>query len=193
MNDKIFVREFIFLAFLSLTPIFTKIIIYDTNRTTVLAYGILTMIVNVLFMWLSYSVINQKYTSHHDIKRIFKKIYGNHNNFFGSASLAILILSYYFPNQMLIVYMIIPVTSFIHTRHDYTDLEDVTQLTESEQRQFLNTEGANLHELRKKQRDIMRKYRGGRRDDPAMQAELRQLFQSYPELNNKYRNRNQFK
>ncbi|MEE6712062.1 TMEM175 family protein [Pediococcus acidilactici] len=187
MNDRVFVKEFTFLAFLSLTPIFTKVIIYDTNRTTIMVYGVLTMIVSILFMWLSYEVIKQKYTSHHEMRRIFHKIYDNHNNFLGFASVLILVLAYFYPKWAVIIYLAIPVFSFVVTRHDYTDFQDVTELPEAEQDQFLSANNVDLHELRKKQREIMKKYRGrGRkRNDPEMQAELRKLFQSYPDLANR--------
>lgn len=187
MNDRIFVREFIFLAFLSLTPIFTKVVIFDTNRTTVVAYGLLTTVVSLLFLWLSYSVIKQEYTNHDDIKSIFKKIYGNHNNFLGFTNIIILILAYFYPKWMLIVYLAIPVISFVTTRHDYTDLQDVTKLPEGEQRQFLNAEGTDLRKLRMKQRAIMKKYRGGNRDNPKMYTELKKLFSQYPELSQQLR------
>lgn len=185
MNDHIFIREFIFLAFLSLMPIFTKIITYDTNRTTVLAYGILNIIVNGLFVRLSYAVIKQKYTDQQDIKRIFHKVYGNHNNFLGYASITILVLAYFFPKAMVVVYLAMPVISFVTTRHDYTDLQDVAQLPKNEKEQFLETSGSSLRELRLMQREIMRKYRGKGRNNPEMQAELTALFQSHPELKNK--------
>ena len=162
-----------------------KIITYDTNRTTVLAYGILNIIVNGLFVRLSYAVIKQKYTDQQDIKRIFHKVYGNHNNFLGYASITILVLAYFFPKAMVVVYLAMPVISFVTTRHDYTDLQDVAQLPKNEKEQFLETSGSSLRELRLMQREIMRKYRGKGRNNPEMQAELTALFQSHPELKNK--------
>ncbi|MEE6658187.1 hypothetical protein RAO19_06820 [Pediococcus acidilactici] len=89
----------------------------------------------------------------------------------------------------MIIYLAIPVFSFVVTRHDYTDFQDVTELPEAEQDQFLSANNVDLHELRKKQREIMKKYRGRGRNDPEMQAELRKLFQSYPDLANRSNHR----
>lgn len=101
------------------------------------------------------------------------------------ASITILVLAYFFPKAMVVVYLAMPVISFVTTRHDYTDLQDVAQLPKNEKEQFLETSGSSLRELRLMQREIMRKYRGKGRNNPEMQAELTALFQSHPELKNK--------
>ncbi|MDA5388566.1 TMEM175 family protein [Loigolactobacillus backii] len=180
MNNKIFVLEFTFLAFLSLTPIFTKLITVDTNRVTVIAYGILTIIVNGLFIAVSYFVIRQKYSDHKDIEKIFHRIYGNHTNFIAIVNVAVLILAYFKPEWALWFYLTLPVISFITIREDQTDLQEVTNLSADDQNQYLQMSNAKLRDFRKQQREISRKYASQRQTNPNWQTdmgtEMTQLF-----------------
>lgn len=180
MNNHVFILEFIFLAFLSLTPTVTKLITVDTNRHTVMAYGILTFIVNGLFMLVSYSVIHQKYSDTSDIKKIFNKIYLNHSNSLGMINVAVLILAYFEPNWALWCYLTLPLISFVFNRDDHSDLEEVTQLSPANQDKYLEFSNVDLRDFRKKQREIGQKYSHQRRSNPNWQTdmaeEMRKLF-----------------
>ncbi|WP_412990160.1 TMEM175 family protein [Pediococcus siamensis] len=178
ITNRVFVLEFIFLAFLSLTPIFTKLITEDTNRHTVMAYGVLTLIVNGLFILVSYAVIRQKYQDLTEIRRLFAKIYLNHSNFLGAVNLIVLFLAYFQPQWALWCYLTLPVVSFIFNREDHTDLEDVTKLPREDQSQYLNLSSGELRTYRKKQREIVQKYAHQRRTNPNWQAEMAQEIQT---------------
>ncbi len=109
INNKVFVSEFVFLAFLSLIPIFTKLITVDTNRHTVMAYGILTFIVSGLSMLVSFEVVHQEYSEKSDVQRIFRKVYQNHSNFLGIINVVVLILAYFKPTWAVWCYLALPV------------------------------------------------------------------------------------
>ncbi|GAB5054344.1 TMEM175 family protein [Pediococcus parvulus] len=172
MNNHVFILEFIFLAFLSLTPTFTKLITVDTNRHTVMAYGILTFIVNGLFMLVSYAVIHQKYSDMNDIRKIFDKIYLNHSNFLGLINVIVLVLAYFKPEWALWCYLTLPLISFVFNRDDHSDLEEVTQLSPTNQDKYLQFSSGDLREFRKKQREIGQKYAHQRRTNPNWQEEM---------------------
>ncbi|AMV63638.1 membrane protein [Pediococcus damnosus LMG 28219] len=180
INNKVFVSEFVFLAFLSLIPIFTKLITVDTNRHTVMAYGILTFIVSGLSMLVSFEVVHQEYSEKSDVQRIFRKVYQNHSNFLGIINVVVLILAYFKPTWAVWCYLALPVISFIFNRDDQTDLKEVPSLPQADQNKYLNFSNTDLREYRKKQRQISHKYMKQRQTNPNWQEdmakEMRDLF-----------------
>ncbi|WPC18657.1 TMEM175 family protein [Pediococcus inopinatus] len=180
INNKVFISEFIFLAFLSLIPTFTKLITVDTNRHTVLSYGILTFIVNGLFMLTSYAVVHQKYSDKSDTQKIFQKIYLNHSNFLGMINVIVLILAYFKPNWAVWCYLALPVISFVFNRDDQVDLQEVTKLPQADQDKYLNLSNTDMRGFRKRQHQIGQKYMKQRQTNPNWQddmgKEMRDLF-----------------
>lgn len=182
MNNKIFILEFVFLAFLALIPTFTKLLTYDTNRYTVMAYGILTIIVNGILMFLTYSVVQLKYHTSHEIGKIFTKIYLNQSNSIGLISFAVLVLGYFQPTWAVVFYIALPVVSFFFNRDDRSELRDIAVLSTTDQDRYLQLSSDKLREFRIKQRQIGHKYARQRQSNPSwredMAKEMSQLFEN---------------
>lgn len=172
MNERVFIMEFIFLAFLSLVPLFTRMVTQDTNRWTVMAYGMLTLIVNILFIILCNIVIKLKYTEHKDIQRIFNRVYGNQNNLITGTSIVLIILAYFQPNWALIFYLALPIISFLRT-DDQADLDDITQLSTTEQNDYFKLSSADMRTFRKQQDEIRNKYVKQRKTNPNWKQDMR--------------------
>lgn len=186
ITERIFIWEFIFMAFLCLVPIFTKLMTSDTNRHTVMAYGILTMIVSLLLMIVTNLVLRQKYKDKAQMRQVFRLVYGSHNNYQGAAGVAVLVLAYFRPEWAVYWYLALPVISFIFNRQDYTDFEQVTSLSNEAQQDVLALSSHDLREFRKKQREISQKYAQQRHENPnwrqELAAELGELVKANPEI-----------
>ena len=188
ITNRIFIWEFIFLAVLSLVPIFTKLMTYDTNRHTVMAYGILTTLVNILFLWVIRLVLRNKYPDTKQVNKIFSRIYGLHYNILGAVNIFALILAYFWPQWTVALYLAIPVFSFIFNQQDYTDFEQVANMSSEEKQDYLSASDtvSSLRDLRRQQREIGRKYVNQRKTNPNwqqdMSAALGELFKNNPEL-----------
>lgn len=186
ITETIFIWEFIFMAFLCLVPIFTKMMTYDTNRHTVMAYGVLTTLVGLLLMVVTNMVLRQKYTDKKQERQVFRAIYGQHNNYQGAASIAALVLAYFQPEWAVFVYLALPVISFIFNRQDYADFEQVANLSATDKEEVLSLSTTALRKFRQQQRDISRKYISQRRDNPNwrqdLSDELSELVKANPQL-----------
>ena len=141
-----------------------------------MSYGILNMIVSLLFATVSNFVIKKKYTDQKDMRRIMQKAYGKHSNFYGGISVAVIVLAYFQPNWALIFYLAVPVLAFFTTSSDHSEVENVTEMSSTQQKDYFNLSSSELRDFRKKQSEIRSEYSKQRNSNPDWREDMRKAI-----------------
>lgn len=149
MTYRIMLNDFLYLIPLSLTPLATNMMASNTTSITVVAYGILVAVVNFCFRILAKSVIHFQYTDRSQMRRIYTKIYGNHNIYFSLISIALIVLGYFFPQIVLWFFLPYPLVYMIFSSKDRQQMYDAAQLTTDQQEQYLKIPASQLKKFQK--------------------------------------------
>lgn len=145
--NRILVLDLIFLFFTSLIPTFTRLMTTETSSISVSLYGILCLIISLVFRRISKTIIHEKYTEKSDMRKVYNAIYGRGFWDSGFLYLILSIVGYFFPKVALIFFIITPIRSFIvHSldREEFTEIQnmdekgiaDFAALSHLEQRKF---------------------------------------------------------
>ncbi|WP_054718399.1 TMEM175 family protein [Lacticaseibacillus manihotivorans] len=70
---RIVIFDLIFLAFLALMPLFTNMMTANTTRITVLAYGGVQFLVNMMFRYLSRIIVHLQYDDKDAMQKVYQK------------------------------------------------------------------------------------------------------------------------
>lgn len=123
------------LFFLSLIPSTTKLLIEDTSVQTMLIYGILNLIIMLFLKRLIYSLTLQSTTSN-KLKERYKKEQITQGILTLFLRILLIVFSIYFIKVALIIYLIIPILSFLSNIVEHEEDRFVSTLDESEQVQY---------------------------------------------------------
>ncbi|WP_439443348.1 TMEM175 family protein [Listeria aquatica] len=123
------------LFFLSLIPSTTKLLIEDTSVQTMLIYGILNLIIMLFLKCLIYSLTLQS-TTNAKLKKRYKKEQIAQGLITLFLRVLLIIFSIYFIKAALIIYLIIPILSFLSNIVEHEEDRFVSSLDESEQVQY---------------------------------------------------------
>lgn len=104
MTYRILIWEVIFLGVLSLMPLFTSMMAQNTTNVTVIMYGLMQALINLVFRLLAKSIVHLQYTEKADMQQVYQKIYGNANHWLSILSVAAIIVGYFLPQLALIFY-----------------------------------------------------------------------------------------
>ncbi|KRL54570.1 TMEM175 family protein [Furfurilactobacillus rossiae] len=154
MTYRILIMDFVFLAALSLMPLFTSMMATNTTRVTVMAYGVLSAVVNVLFRFLTQSIIHFEYTNKSDMAQVYIKIFGFNNRIQMAISIAAIILAYFKPTWAIIFFLAYPIWNFLSSSSDRQEMYDVEQLTPDQRKDFLDFSTADRKAFREQQEKI---------------------------------------
>lgn len=135
---RILLQDFIFLALLSLVPLFTEMMADNTSRITVISYGVLTVLVAFSFRSLARSIIHLKYTDKKDMQKVYAKIYGPSNRHTIYLALFVFILAFISPNVAIIFYLINPIWNFFVSGRSRQEMYDVAELDPAERKDWLS-------------------------------------------------------
>ncbi|PMD67797.1 TMEM175 family protein [Companilactobacillus nuruki] len=113
VNNQVMVQDIFMIFLVSLLPTFTKLMINDTNKQTVTLYGLLYLIITVTIRGIAKSVIHQKYHDKDEMAKVYIYIYGQHNWENGALIILIIILGIFYPKMSSILFITVPVRSFI--------------------------------------------------------------------------------
>ncbi|MFT8399951.1 MAG: TMEM175 family protein [Lentilactobacillus diolivorans] len=138
VSNGLVVIDLILIFFASLIPTFTRLMAIDTNSMTVVMYGVLDLIISVLFRRIVRSIVHDKYTDKDDMRKLYNVIYGR--AFYESwVSYAVLIvIGYFLPKFSLILFIIIPIRSFIRHAADNEEFNDIGDLGSHGREAFVN-------------------------------------------------------
>ena len=112
MTYQILIWEVVFLAVLSLMPLFTDMMAENTTRVTVMLYGVTQAVISFLFRGLAKSIVHLQFTTKAEMQQVYQKIYGNANRWLDGLSLVAIIVGYFLPQVALFFYLAYPIMSF---------------------------------------------------------------------------------
>ncbi len=134
MTYLILIWDVVFLAFLSLMPLFTDMMAENTTRTTVILYGVMQAAINFVFRGLAKAIIHLQYTTKDEMQKVYQKIYGNANHWLDALSLAALIMAYFLPRIALLFYLAYPILSFLINADARQQMYDAEALPDDQQK-----------------------------------------------------------
>lgn len=175
MTYRIIILDMLFLMPLSLMPLLTNMMASNTTRTTVLLYGVLQLVVNILFRYLAKAIIHLQYTEAKEMRNVYQKIYGNSNRVMDGLSFAALIVAFIQPELSLFVFLAYPVVMFLLNSSARQEMYDVAALPEEQQRDFTQLSGTDLRDFRKAQRDFWRNARQSADTDATTKTDNRKV------------------
>lgn len=155
MTYRIVILDLLFLAFLSLMPLFTNMMTGNTTRITVMAYGALQFWVNVLFRFLSKTIIHLQYTDKTAMRKVYQKIYGNANHWLDILAIWDLVVAWFFPKVALVFYLAYPILAFFLNAQARQEMYDVETLPEEQQQDVATFNPSEMKDFRKAQQAIM--------------------------------------
>ncbi|MFT9194554.1 MAG: TMEM175 family protein [Bifidobacterium sp.] len=124
----IIILDFLLLLAVSLIPAFTKLMISDIARGTVMLCGTAYLIVTILEVIIARAMLPAKYQDVAQMKRVYTYIFGS-AYLTNSALLVVFIaLAYFRPYFGLILFIIIPIRSFISNAGKQQNFNDISQL-----------------------------------------------------------------
>jgi uncharacterized membrane protein len=138
ISSRDIVHDLIFLMLLSLIPNFTRLMSTDPIRPTVMLYGVLYLILTAYFQMMTASLIGKKYRSRDDLRRIYQSISGRRSGLYlYLIIIGLIVLGYFIPKAAMILYIIIPIRSFLMNSQEREDFNDVVALPEDGRNRFL--------------------------------------------------------
>lgn len=178
MTYRIIILDMLFLMPLSLMPLLTNMMASNTTRITVLLYGVLQLVVNILFRYLAKAIIHLQYTEAKEMRNVYQKIYGNSNLIMDGLSFAALIMAFIQPELSLFAFLAYPVVMFLLNSSARQEMYDVAALPEEQQRDFTKLSGTDLRDFRKAQREFWRNARQSADTDDTTETGNRKVAQA---------------
>lgn len=108
ISNGVVVGDLALMFFVSLIPTFTRLMAIDTNSMTVVMYGVLDLVISVLFRRIVKTIIHDKYTDKDDMRKLYNVIYGTAFLESWISYLILIVIGYFFPKFSLILFIIIP-------------------------------------------------------------------------------------
>lgn len=134
VTNKDLVIYLMSLFLLSLVPKATDVLIEETSRSSLMMYGILTLLVvfltEVLLSTLTQQAVQEQQTPKEELEQVRRRGIG-----LIAARILLLIVGFFFPRFSLIVYMILPVLDFLQNAVDHEETEFLQQMG-TDQREF---------------------------------------------------------
>ncbi|WP_179395635.1 TMEM175 family protein [Lacticaseibacillus absianus] len=152
---RILLLDLIFLAPLSLMPLMTDMMAINTTRWSVLLYGGLQLLVNLLFRLLARAIIHHEYTDRAEMKRVYTKIYGDANLALSGWSAIALVVAYFQPHIAMLFYLAYPILMFVLSADARQQLSDAASLPAEQQKDYESLSAAGRRDFRKAHQAIM--------------------------------------
>lgn len=152
---RIVIFDLIFLAFLALMPLFTNMMTANTTRITVLAYGGVQFLVNMMFRYLSRIIVHLQYDDKDAMQKVYQKIYGNANLWLDALATWDLVVAWFFPKVALVFYLAYPILTFFLNAQARQEMYDVETLPEEQQQDVASFNTSEMKDFRKAQQAIM--------------------------------------
>ncbi|OZG66780.1 hypothetical protein BAQU_0852 [Bifidobacterium aquikefiri] len=152
----IIILDFLLLLVVSLIPAFTKLMISDIAQGTVMLCGTAYLIVTILEVIIARAMLPTKYQDAAQMKRVYTYIFGS-AYLTNSALLVVFIaLAYFRPYFGLVLFIIIPIRSFISNAGKQQNFNDISQLDSQGVSSFMKLSQAD----RRRFLMILRRYIG---------------------------------
>lgn len=119
------------LFFLSLIPSFTRLMIQDIKQITVLLYGVLYMLINVLLLAMRaklIAVMRKEDGENIDVSVMYRIFFNRHGLFVLLLYIANLIIAWFQPKLGLLFYILLTILSFFLNGKDKKDFDEIARL-----------------------------------------------------------------
>ncbi|MFD1393875.1 TMEM175 family protein [Lacticaseibacillus jixianensis] len=157
MTYRILVWEVLFLAVLSLMPLFTSMMAENTTRITVMLYGLMQAVINFIFRLLAKAIIHQQYTAKADMQQVYQKIYGNANHPLAILSVIAIVVAYFLPHLAVLFYLAYPILNFLLNADARQQMFDAEALPDDQQKDLAALPASAYVDWRKAARQILAK------------------------------------
>ncbi|WP_125704541.1 TMEM175 family protein [Lacticaseibacillus daqingensis] len=148
---RILLLDLLFLAPLALMPLMTDIMAVNTTRWSVLLYGLVQLVVNLLFRVLTRAVLHFEYTDRQEMKQVYTKVYGNYNLILDFLSLIALAVALVWPTVALLFYLAYPGLMFVLSAESRQEVSDATALSTTQQQDYAALSATERRNFRKAQ------------------------------------------
>ena len=108
-DHLVIVANFLFLAALALIPVMTKWIMNSPDKYSTLHFGIVYLLTILLQQFLLYAIVRKTFRSH---LKDFAKIFCANIAVVLAISIVLIVLGWFFPKWVMILYILIPVIRF---------------------------------------------------------------------------------
>lgn len=136
IKNNILVVYLMLLFLLSLIPAATRLLIEDTTRQTIVIYGVLSLIVILIMRRLILALTNQA-TIKIDDKKVIIKTANRRDMFTFFYRVLLVLFSYFFIYPALILYLILPIFSFLQNIVDREEEQLIESLHQDQQEAYL--------------------------------------------------------
>jgi uncharacterized membrane protein len=137
VSRNLVIWDLILMFVLSLIPEVTKIMASVEDNYAVMLYGGVYLLVTFVQSGVIRQIVNSRFSSHDDRKRLYQAIYGDSNLEMGGLILANIVLAYFFPRVAMILFIVITVRSFFASATDEEKLNDVGSMSQDDRKQYV--------------------------------------------------------
>lgn len=140
---RIIILDFVLLLAVSLIPAFTKLMISDIVKETVMLCGFTYLLVTILEVVIARAILPAAYRDAQQMKSVYTYIFGK-AYLTNIALLVIFIaLAYFRPMAGLVLFIIIPVRSFISNASKQQNFNDISQMDSQGVSSFMKLSAAD--------------------------------------------------
>lgn len=161
MTYQILIWEVVFLAVLSLMPLFTDMMAENTTRVTVMLYGVTQALISFLFRGLAKSIVHLQFTTKAEMQQVYQKIYGNANHWLDGLSLVAIIVAFFLPEVALLFYLAYPILSFFLNADARQQMYDAEALPVEQQKDLAELPASAYVDWRKLADQLYHQRAGG--------------------------------
>lgn len=157
---KVIILDFLLLLAVSLIPAFTKLMISDIAQGPVMMCGIAYLIVTVFETILAREILTSKYQDENQMKKVYTYIFGRSYTTSIELLIIFIVIAYFSATAGLVLFIIVPVRSFIANAGKQQNFNDIAQLnsqgvtsfmslSQSDKRKFLSMLRRYLGQVRR--------------------------------------------
>ncbi|KRO17838.1 TMEM175 family protein [Lacticaseibacillus saniviri] len=165
---RVVLLEFLLTFLLSLVPPLTRLMSGDVENLSVMLYGALYLLITLVFRYITETVVHQQTDDKERMHQIYTSVYGQHNMENSFLLAALIILAFFLPWVAYVLYIIIPIRSFLTIDDDQRELTAIgdmeaagqktyLQMNHKQQERFRHLVGHYVRDTRRAQNDTAKK------------------------------------
>lgn len=134
---RVVLLEFLLTFLLSLVPPLTRLMSGDVENLSVMLYGALYLLITLVFRYITETVVHQQTDDEERMHQIYTSVYGQHNMENSFLLAALIILAFFLPWVAYVLYIIIPIRSFLTIDDDQRELAAISDMEATGQKTYL--------------------------------------------------------
>jgi len=135
---RVVLLELLLTFLLSLVPALTRLMSGDIENLSVMLYGGLYLLITLVFRYIAETVVHQQTDDKDRMHEIYTSIYGQHNFENSILLAALIVLAFFWPWVAYVLYLIIPIRSFLTIDDDQRELTAISDMEPSGQKSYLD-------------------------------------------------------